>query len=117
MLIIGGLLSAKLWTKAQVDRLVAQHIAAMARADAQHASSLAIAKDQYTSALAANGDAWRMAHADAVRREGEWRSIATDWQKVATMLGETIEPMHEQSATVLTIVKELQSAQARRGNR
>lgn len=117
MLIIGGLLSSRLWTWRQVDRLIKQHETAIKDMQLAHANALATAKDQYEIGLRSHTESWKTAHADAVRREGEWRSIAMDWQKVATMLGEAIEPMHEQSATVLTIVRELQTAQARRGNR
>ena len=117
MLIVIGLLSSKLWTWRQVDRLIKQHENAMASEHTANTLAQTIAKEQYETALRSHTESWKTAHADAVRREGEWRSIAMDWQKVATMMGEAIEPMHEQSATVLAIVRELQTAQARRGNR
>jgi hypothetical protein len=95
MLIVGGLYSSKLWTKRQVDILVKQH-------EVQMNNTVDVYKGRIE---------------DAIRREGEWRDVATKWQDVAATYADAMDPVQEQSQTVLTIVQEMQRHQLRRGQR
>lgn len=104
--ILAGLLSSKLWTSAQVTRLIQQQDAAT---KAQ--------TDAHAAAMSTNNEVWRALRDDAIRREGEWRTVATEWQKVATTLADGLDPLHEQGQAMLTIVQELQRTQRVRGGR
>ena len=103
-LIVVGLATSRLYTKSQVDDLKAQHAKALEELRVAHK----VALDNVVETWKANRD-------DAVRREGEWRGVATDWQRVATTLSNGLEPLQEQGETMLTIVRELQRSTPRAG--
>lgn len=104
MLIITGLITSRLWTKSQVDRLITTHDQA-----------LQAEKDNHKLALNSTIEFWKGARDDAVRREGEWREVALKWQSVVETLSDGLEPLHEQGVTMLTIVQEMQRTQRGRG--
>lgn len=106
MLIIGGLVTSKLWTKRQVDELVKQHDTQMKNTTTNHTAAIANLVELYKGRVD-----------DAIRREGEWRDVATKWQSVVETYADALDPVQEQSQTVLTIVQELQRHQLRRGQR
>lgn len=91
LLIVGGLATSRLWTKSQVNELKAQHALTIKNIE----------------------EVWKARCDDAVRREGEWRDVATKFQESSTVLADGFEAVQEQGQTMLTIVRELQRAGAR----
>ncbi len=117
--ILTGVATGRLWTRGQVNELIKQHDAARERQTKDNTQALADQKDRYEKHLDRTTQLLRDQVATAERRESEWRSIAGDWQKVATLLGDAIDPLHAQSEAILGIVREMQAYQqasaARRG--
>jgi hypothetical protein len=91
MLIVGGLATSRLWTKSQVNELKAQHAATLRNVE----------------------EVWKARCDDAIRREGEWKTVADKWQESSTVLADGFESVNEQGQTMLAIVRELQRAGAR----
>jgi hypothetical protein len=111
----------RLWTRGQVNRLIATHVESVAASTRANEKAISDQKDRYELHLDRTVQLLRDQVGTAERRESEWRTIAGDWQKVATLLGDAIDPLHAQSEAVLNIVREMQayqqaSAAARRGN-
>lgn len=100
-LIVGGLASSKLWTKAQVDWIKEE-------LTKSHDREIANLKERYDTHLSRTVELYKGRVEDAVRREGEWRETAQTWQGVAEKLTDGIEPMQEQSATTLAVLQSLQ---------
>lgn len=101
-LIVGGLATSKLWTKAQVDWIKEE-------LTKSHDREIANLKERYDTHLTRTVELYKGRVEDAVRREGEWRSTAQTWQGVAEKLADGIEPMQEQSATTLAVLQSLQA--------
>lgn len=95
MLIIGGLVTSRLWTKSQVDNVI----------------------ERYEKHLAETIAHWKDRVATAEQRERDWQAIAQRWQEVASTLGDAIDPVHEANQAMLTILRELQRSSAPRAGR
>jgi hypothetical protein len=111
MLIVFSLITDVLWTKRQVNTLIATHVEAMTAATKANEKALTDQKERYEKHLDRTVQLLRDQVATAERRESEWRSISGDWQKVATLLGDAIDPLHSQSEAILGIVREMQAFQ------
>lgn len=85
--IVAGLATSRLWTKDQVDKLT----------------------ERYEKHLERTVNNMQGRIDDAIRRENEWRELAGKWQTVAQTLSDAIGPMQQQSETILTIVREMQT--------
>lgn len=99
MFIIVGLVTSRLWTKSQVDRMVERY-----------EKALLDQKDRYELHLTRTVELYKLHADEAIRREKEWRDTANTWQKVAEALSEGIEPLQEQSTTTLQILRAWQSS-------
>lgn len=98
--ILTGLVTSRLWTKSQVDKMTAQHEREVANME-----------KRYETHLTRTVELWQGRTEDAVRREEEWRGVAEKWQEAATTLSTSVGDMQEQSTTILGIVQEMQYAQ------
>ncbi len=115
-LIITGLVTSKLWTKQQVDIVRADHIKAVDDLNKVHDREVADLKARYENHLSSTVELYQGRVDDALTREKEWRDVAQQWQQVSAMLGQGIEPMQEQSETILRILQAWQSESRRKGD-
>lgn len=109
--ILTGLVTSRLWTKSQVDKMNEQHERENANMIAQHAREIANMKERYETHLSRTVEMLQSRAEDAVRREEEWRGVAEKWQVAATTLGDSVDGMQEQSLTILGILQEMQRLQ------
>ncbi|MET0416556.1 MAG: hypothetical protein ABW022_11105 [Actinoplanes sp.] len=116
MLIVMGLFTSKLWTKRQVDELIKQHDREVATFVANHDREKTDLKDRYEKHLTRTVELYQGRVDDAITREREWRDVAKSWESVAGMLSQGLEPLQEQSETILRIFTAWQSESNRRAN-
>jgi hypothetical protein len=113
MFILVGLGTSRLWTKNQVDIMRADHTKAIADLNKVHDREVADLKDRYETHITRTVELYKGRVEDAREREGQWRDVAQQWQSVSAMLGQGIEPMQEQSETILRILQAWQSESSR----
>ena len=104
MLILMGLFTSKLWTKRQVDELVKQHEREVNATHAQHVRETEATIARYETHLTRTIELYQGRVDDALTREGQWRDVARQWEGVASLLSQGIEPLQEQSEAMLRIV-------------
>jgi transposase len=114
MLILMGLFTSKLWTKRQVDELTKQHEREVTNLSKQHDREVTDLKERYEKHLTRTVELYQGRVDDARTRETEWRDVAGKWQAVADMLGQGIEPLQDQSETMLRLLQAWQSEASRR---
>lgn len=113
MFILVGLATSKLWTKTQVDIVRSDHTAAIDQLNKQHDREVEDLKARYEKHIERTVELWQGRTTDALTRESEWREVALRWQAVSEMLSSGIEPMQEQSAATLEILRAWQAARTR----
>jgi hypothetical protein len=114
--IIMGLATSRLWTKRQVDELVKQQEREVSRTKADHDREMADTKARYETHIERTVELYKGRVEDALTREREWRDVANRWQEVSSMLSAGIEPMQEQSETILRILSAWQVESRRKGD-
>jgi hypothetical protein len=114
MLILMGLFTSKLWTKRQVDELIKQQEREVARTKADHEREMAAIQARYEMHLTRTVELYQGRVDDALTREREWRDVSRQWEGVATMLSQGLEPLQEQSEAMLRIVSAWQAESHRR---
>jgi transposase len=114
--ILVGLGTSRLWTKSQVDIVRADHTKAVEDLNKVHDREVGDLKARYETHLTRTVELYKGRVEDALTREREWRDVAQQWQQVAGMLGQGIEPMQEQSETILRILEAWQSESRRKGD-
>src|ERR1041384_5048225 len=114
MLIIISLFTSKLWTKRQVDELIKQQEREVARTKSDHEREIADIKARYELHLTRTVELYKGRVDDALTREREWRDVSRQWEGVATMLSQGMEPLQEQSEAMLRIVTAWQAESHRR---
>jgi hypothetical protein len=114
MLILIGLFTSKLWTKRQVDELIKQQEREVARTKADHEREMTDVKARYEMHLARTVELYQGRVDDALTRERDWRDVSRQWEGVATMLSQGIEPLQEQSEAMLRIVSAWQAESQRK---
>jgi transposase len=116
MFILVGLATSRLWTRHQVDLLTTQHQRESSNLVTQHEREMTNLRDRYENHIQRTVDLYQGRVEDAIRREQEWHQVADKWQQVATLLSDSIDPLHEQSKTMMTILQTWQVAN-RQGRR
>lgn len=114
--IIMGLATSRLWTKRQVDELVKQQEREVVRTKDDHTREVSDTKARYEKHIERTVELYQGRVDDALTREREWRDVAHSWQNVASMLSAGIEPMQEQSETILRILQAWQAESRGKGN-
>ena len=104
--ILAGLATSRLWTRHQVQLLTQAHEREVENVKARYELHIERTIELYKGRVD-----------DAVRREQEWHDVADRWQKVAEMLGDSVNPLLEQSQTTLAILQAWQAAANRPGRR
>lgn len=112
--ILMGLATSKLWTKRQVDELTKQHEREVTRMVADHTREMGDTKARYELHINRTVELYQGRVEDARTRENEWRDVALKWQAVADMLGQGLEPLQDQSETMLRLLQAWQSEASRR---
>lgn len=112
--ILMGLATSRLWTKRQVDELTKQHEREVATLTRNHEQQVVDTKARYESHISSTVKMYEGRVEDARTREVEWRDVATRWQAVADMLGQGLEPLQDQSETMLRLLQAWQSESSRR---
>lgn len=115
-LIIMGLVTSRLWTKRQVDELIKQQEREVARTKSDHEREITDMKSRFEMHISRTVELYQGRVEDALTRERDWRDVATSWQGVASMLSAGIEPMQEQSETILRILQAWQAESRRQGD-
>lgn len=113
--IITGLLTSKLWTKSQVDIVRADHTKAIGDLNKVHDREVTDLKARYESHINRTVELYQGRVDDALTREREWRDVARQWESVATMLSQGMEPLQDQSEAMLRIVTAWQVESQRKG--
>jgi len=101
--IVMGLATSRLYTKRQVDELIKQHDREVADLKARYELHINRTVELYQGRVD-----------DALTREREWRDVAQQWQATADMLGRGLEPLQDQSETMLRVLQAWQSEAQRR---
>jgi uncharacterized membrane-anchored protein YhcB (DUF1043 family) len=101
--IVMGLATSRLYTKRQVDEQTKQHEREVADLKARYELHINRTVELYQGRVD-----------DALTREREWRDVAYKWQATADMLGRGLEPLQEQSETMLRVLQAWQSEAQRR---
>jgi hypothetical protein len=123
--ILVALATSKLWTKNQVDIVRADHVKAVDDLNKQHDREVtnlvkqhdrevSDLKTRYDTHITRTVELYQGRVDDARTREVEWRDVAGTWQSVANMLGQGIEPLQDQSETMLRLLQAWQSEASRR---
>lgn len=112
--ILMGLATSRLWTKRQVDELTKQHEREVNNLVKQHEREVTDLKARYETHITRTVELYQGRVQDALTRETEWRDVAGKWQAVADMLGQGIEPLQDQSETMLRLLQAWQSEASRR---
>lgn len=99
-MIVFSLMTDRLWTKGQVNRLIEQH-----------RENTKLLTERYELHITRTVELWKARADDAIRRETDWAMVAKEWQKVATVLGDAIDPLNVASETTLEIVRQMQAWQ------
>jgi X-X-X-Leu-X-X-Gly heptad repeat protein len=114
--ILIGLATSRLWTKRQVDIVREDHAKAVTELTKQHDREVANLKDRYETHLTRTVQLLNSRCDDALGREKEWREIATQLQQGLGQLADGLEPLHDQSETMLRIVTAWQAETRRKGD-
>lgn len=112
--ILIGLATSRLWTKRQVDELTKQHEREVNNLTSSHNRVLEDVKARYETHITRTVELWQGRADDALTREREWRDVARQWENVASMLVQGMEPLQEQSEAMLRIVTAWQSESRRK---
>jgi hypothetical protein len=123
--ILMGLATSRLWTKSQVDKLNEQHAREVenlnkqqerevSRTKADHEREMADVKARYELHITRTVELYQGRVEDALTREKEWRDVSRQWEGVATLLSQGLEPLQEQSEAMLRIVTAWQAESQRR---
>jgi uncharacterized membrane-anchored protein YhcB (DUF1043 family) len=113
-LIITGLVTARLWTKRQVDELVKQHEREVARVVTDHTREMTEVKARYETHITRTVELYQGRVDDARERERDWKDVARQWESTAQLLAQGLEPLQDQGEAMLRIVQAWQSESARR---
>lgn len=113
MFILVGIGTSRLWTKNQVDIIRADHTRAIDSLGKQHDREVESLITRYEKQIETTVKLYEGRISDTLLREGQWREVAQKWQAVSEMLGAGIEPMQEQSAATLEIMRAWQAARTR----
>lgn len=114
--ILIALATSKLWTKRQVDELTKQHEREVTNLKANQDREIAALTTRYDNHLTSTIQLLTSRCDDALGREREWREIATQLQQTVAQLADGLEPLHDQSETMLRIVTAWQSETRRKGD-
>ncbi|MET0418708.1 MAG: hypothetical protein ABW022_22055 [Actinoplanes sp.] len=117
MFILMGLATSRLWTKSQVDIVRKDHTDAMNALNKVHDREVSDMKARYELHIDRTVDQYKGRVDDAVKREEQWREVAFKWQAVAEMLSAGIEPMQDQSAAALDLLRAWRAESTRPGKR
>jgi hypothetical protein len=101
--IVMGLATSRLYTKRQVDEQTKQHEREIVDMKARYETHITRTVELYQGRVD-----------DALTREREWRDVARQWQATADILGRGLEPLQEQSETMLRVLQAWQSEAQRR---
>lgn len=101
--IVMGLATSRLYTKRQVDEQTKQHEREITDMKARYELHINRTVELYQGRVD-----------DALTREREWRDVAHQWQTTADLLGRGLEPLQEQSETMLRVLQAWQSEAQRR---
>lgn len=112
--ILLGLATSKLWTKRQVDELAKQHEREVNNLTANHLQQVNDLKNRYETHIGRTVELYQGRVNDALEREKDWREVARQWEGVASMLAQGLEPLQEQSEAMLRIVTAWQSESHRK---
>lgn len=112
--ILMGLATSRLWTKRQVDELIRQQEREVARTKADHEREMSDMKARYETHITRTVELYQGRVDDALTREREWRDVSRQWEGVAGMLSQGLEPLQEQSEAMLRIVTAWQSEAQRK---
>lgn len=113
MFILAGLATSRLWTKSQVEIIRTDHTGAITQLNKQHDREVEDLKARYEKHIERTVELWQGRTNDALTRESEWREVALRWQAVSELLSSGIEPMQEQSAATLEIMRAWQAARTK----
>jgi len=113
--VLVGLATSRLWTKRQVDIVREDHSRAIETLVSHHTRETADTKARYEHHITTTVDLYKGMVIDALKREQDWRDIAMHWETVAETLSSSLEPMYEQSATTLQVLRAMQ-AESRKGD-
>lgn len=114
--ILIALSTSKLWTKRQVDELTKQHEREVTNLKANQDREMRATTDRYENHLTRTVELLTSRCDDALGREKEWREIATQLQQTVAALADGLEPLHDQSETMLRIVTAWQMESRRKGD-
>lgn len=112
--IVMGLATSRLYTKRQVDEQTKQHEREVGTLATQHDREVADLKARYELHINRTVELYQGRVDDALTREREWRDVARQWQTTADLLGRGLEPLQEQSETMLRVLQAWQSEAQRR---
>lgn len=112
--ILVGLATSRLWTKRQVDELTKQHEREVANLTTIHKQQLDDLKVRFESHISSTVESYKDRVDESRTRESEWRDVANRWQAVADMLGQGLEPLQDQSETMLRLLQAWQTEASRR---
>jgi transposase len=112
--ILMGLATSRLWTKSQVDKLNEQHEREVTNLTKQHDREVEDLKTRYELHLTRTVELYKGRVDDAIAREREWRDVSRQWEGVANMLSQGLEPLQDQSEAMLRIVTAWQTESQRR---
>jgi hypothetical protein len=112
--VIVGLATSRLWTKRQVDEVVKQHEREVKTLATNHEREKTSLTDRYEKHLTRTVELYQGRVDDALTREKEWRDVAKEWESVASMLSQGIEPLQDQSEAMLRIITAWQVESHRR---
>lgn len=113
MFILAGIATSRLWTKSQVDIIRADHTKAIDQLNRQHDREVEDLIERYDKHFETTVELYKGRISDTLQREEQWREVAQKWQAVSEMLSAGIEPMQEQSAATLEILRAWQAARTR----
>lgn len=114
--ILMGLATSRLWTKRQVDELTKQHEREVTNLKANQDREVKALTDRYETHLTRTVQLLTSRCDDALGREKEWREIANQLQQALGQLADGLEPLHDQSETMLRIVTAWQAESRRKGD-
>lgn len=103
--ILVGLGTSRLWTKRQVDEVIKQH--------EREVTNL---KERYETHLTRTIELLTARCDDALGREKEWKETAGQLQQAFVTLADGLEPLQDQSETMLRIVTAWQTEFRRKGD-
>jgi uncharacterized membrane-anchored protein YhcB (DUF1043 family) len=114
MFIVMGLATSRLYTKRQVDEQVKQHEREVDRLTVQHDREVEDLKTRYETHINRTVELLNGRVDDALTREKDWKEVARQWQTVSETLASGLEPLQEQSETMLRLLQAWQTESRRR---